>query len=74
MEKILVYFLNDQFQIDISLLLDNDREQLIVRLMSFLFSHRHEKKDLFITQTREAGLIIDFNIVRDVMYKYSKKS
>lgn len=74
MEKILVYFLNDQFQIDISQLLDNDREQLIVRLMSFLFSHRHEKKDLFITQTREAGLIIDFNIVRDVMYKYSKKS
>ena len=74
MEKILVYFLNDQFQIDISQLLDNDREQLIVRLMSFLFSHRHENKDLFITQTREAGLIIDFNIVRDVMYKYSKKS
>jgi len=74
MEKMLIYFLDDQFQIDISALSDSDREQLITRLIAFLFSHRHEKKDLFITQTREAGLHLDFNIVRDVMYKYSKKS
>lgn len=74
MEKMLVYFLEDQFQIDISQLSDGDREQLIVRLIAFLFSHRHEKKDLFITETRAAGLQLDFNIVRDVMYKYSKKS
>merc|ERR1719230_421719 len=46
-----------------------------------LFSHRHTKKDTFIEEAqregRESGnkhLAIDFTIIRDVMYKYSKKA
>lgn len=46
-----------------------------------LFSHRHTKRDTFIEEAQkeaeESGckeLAIDFSIIRDVMYKYSKKS
>ena len=46
----------------------------MVRLMVFLFSHRHEKEDLFIRETRAAGHELDFSVARDVMYKYSKKA
>jgi hypothetical protein len=42
-------------------------------MMAFTFAHRHEKEDLFIAQTKMEGSI-DFSVVRDVMYKYSKKS
>jgi len=43
-------------------------------MMAFLFTHRHGKGDKFLVETREAGLVLDFDIVRDVMYKYSKKA
>jgi len=50
-------------------------------MMMILFSHRHTKKDIFIVEALEeaaqsgyAQLTIDFSIVRDVMYKYSKKA
>lgn len=42
--------------------------------MAFLFTHRHGKGDKFLSETREAGEELDFDIVRDVMYKYSKKA
>ena len=46
---------------------------MIHAMMAFCFSHRYEKDDLYITETKQDG-IIDFSIVRNVMYKYSKKS
>lgn len=49
--------------------------------MLILFSHRHTKRDTFIEEAQkeaaESGakqLAIDFSIIRDVMYKYSKKA
>ena len=49
--------------------------------MIFLFSHRHSKDDKFLVETKEAmekdsskGLHFDFDIVRNVMYLYSKKA
>jgi len=42
-------------------------------MMAFVYAHRHNKDDKFILETKQAGFI-DFSIVRDVMYKYSKKA
>ena len=40
-----------------------------------VFSHRYSKGDRFITEAeQETDSIVDFTIVRDVMYKYSKKA
>lgn len=46
---------------------------MVHSMMAFTFAHRHEKDDLFILETKQDG-IINFQLVRDVMYKYSKKS
>ena len=55
-------------------------------MMMILFSHRHSKKDVFLVDTKNeitkdlsekspnGHLYFDFNIVRDCMYKYSKKA
>lgn len=43
--------------------------------MMICFSHRYNKGDRFIQEAeKEAEANIDFTIVRDVMYKYSKKA
>lgn len=50
-------------------------------MMIMLFSHRHGKDDRFLAETRDEmnnnpsrALHFDFTIVRDTMYKYSKKA
>lgn len=60
---------------------ENQKKAIILRVMMILFSHRHTKRDTFIEEAQkeaeESGckeLAIDFSIIRDVMYKYSKKS
>ena len=57
------------------------KKSIILRVMMVLFSHRHTKRDTFIEEAQqeadESGcpsLAIDFSIIRDVMYKYSKKA
>ena len=46
--------------------------------MMIVFSHRHSKGDVFIQEAEKHAPVerpvIDFNIIRDVMYKYSKKA
>ena len=51
----------------------DQRSMIIDSMMAFVYSHRHNKDDKFIVETKQAGFI-DFSIVRDVMYKYSKKA
>jgi len=44
-------------------------------MMMIVFSHRYSKGDNFIVEAEaEVENTIDFTIVRDVMYKYSKKA
>lgn len=48
-------------------------------MMMICFSHRYNKGDKFIleaeAEAKATGVnAIDFSIVRDVMYKYSKKA
>ena len=49
-------------------------KKLILSLCAILFSHRYDKKDMFILECHENGAEIKFNVIRDVMYKYSKKA
>ena len=59
---------------------EGERQQIIHSMMMICFSHRYNKGDRFIQEAEseavEAGAAnsIDFTIVRDVMYKYSKKA
>ena len=48
--------------------------KLVCALSAILFSHRYDKKDQFAIDFEGAGRKINFDIIRDVMYKYSKKS
>ena len=49
--------------------------QLINNMMMVVFSHRYCKGDVFINECLAQGdSNLDFSIVRDVMYKYSKKA
>ena len=41
--------------------------------MAFVYAHRHNKDDVFIVETKKREYI-DFTLVRDVMYKYSKRA
>jgi len=42
-------------------------------MIAFVYAHRHNKDDKFIVEAQKKGYI-DFSIVRDVMYRYSKKA
>lgn len=61
-------------------LIPEEKEQILHAIMMVIFSHRYNKEDRFILETNKAlkeGKTrnpIDFTIVRDVMYKYSKKA
>lgn len=48
--------------------------KLVTSLSAILFSHRYDKKDQFIVEYAARGTEINFSIIRDVMYKYSKKA
>lgn len=47
-------------------------------MMMIVFSHRYSKGDVFILEAEKNApvgkAVIDFAIIRDVMYKYSKKA
>jgi len=45
------------------------QQEFITMLMVVVHSHRHNKEDAFISE-----VTIDFSLVRDTMYKYSKKA
>lgn len=50
------------------------KETFRYKMVSMLYSHRHEKDDRFLKEIKEAGYTLNFDILRDVMYKYSKKA
>ena len=53
-----------------------ERKQMVNSMMMIVFSHRYSKGDVFINEALESedAHMVDFTIVRDVMYKYSKKA
>ena len=50
------------------------RDEIVIKMLILLFSHRHNKGDLFITELEDQKMDLDFSIQRDIMYKYSKIS
>lgn len=70
METIVSGFINTMFGTSFLQSFDGERRQSIIRSMTaFVFAHRHNKDDLFL---KESG--IDFTVLRDCMYRYSKKA
>lgn len=55
-----------------------EQQQVINSMMIIVFSHRYSKGDKFIIEAEQEAKddlpVIDFSIIRDVMYKYSKKA
>ena len=55
-----------------------DKMQFVHSMMPIIFSHRYSKGDRFITEAEKdqnvENPVVDFSIIRDVMYKYSRKS
>lgn len=43
--------------------------RLVKSMMAFVYAHRHNKEDLFLKESH-----LDFTILRDCMYHYSKKA
>ena len=51
------------------------RQQMVNSMLMIVFSHRYIKGDKFLLEAQaDSENKIDFTIVRDVMYKYSKKA
>ena len=51
------------------------RQQMVNSMLMIVFSHRYTKGDKFLLEAQaDSENKIDFTIVRDVMYKYSKKA
>lgn len=74
MQTLLLGFLEFQFGIKLFELSEDLKKTFALRMMAFLFTHRHGKEDKFLAESRADGDELDFDIVRDVMYKYSKKA
>lgn len=82
MDSLLHQFLESMFGKDLftnSCLNETQKKQLINSMMVFVFAHRHNKDDRFLKETEnelavDEDLHLDFSIVRDVMYHYSKKA
>ena len=75
MDYILIKFLDSIFPKFSENLKDQDaKDEMIRSLAAILFSHRYDKKDMFIMQQKELNKEINFGMIRDVMYKYSKKA
>ena len=43
-------------------------------MIGMIYSHRYEKGDNFIKEISKEGHSLDFELIRDVMYKYNKKA
>ena len=49
-------------------------EQFRYKMISMIYSHRHEKSDRYLEEIKLAGHELKFDVIRDVMYKYSKQA
>ena len=52
----------------------NDKNMIKYTVLTILFSHRVDKNDRFIVEIKESGIKLNFDIIRNVMYKYSEQS
>lgn len=76
MDALLVKFISSTFGPEVlNRSNEEDRRHILNSMMMIVFSHRYSKGDLFIQEAEaEADCLVDFSVIRDVMYKYSKKA
>ena len=72
MNAILKKFVRAQ-GVDLEFLSEDQQLRVIQTMMSFAFAHRFEKDDNFIVESIKDGNI-DFSVIRDTMYMYSKRA
>jgi hypothetical protein len=74
MNLILEHFIDELFGCQILRNLSKEqRLRMTQSMLAFVYAHRHNKDDVFILESKK-DKYIDFSIVRDVMYSYSKKA
>jgi hypothetical protein len=59
--------------VDLDILSDNQQLRVVQTMMAFTFAHRFEKDDNFIVESIKDGNI-EFSVIRDTMYMYSKRA
>lgn len=69
METYLKRFTDDYFPGLLEKMSEQEQYQFIELIKLVVHSHRHNKNDVFLKE-----LIVDFGVVRDTMYKYSKQA
>lgn len=70
MEGIVSDFIDTIFGSSFLQSFEHERRQGIIHCMiAFVYAHRHNKDDLFLRESN-----IDFSVLRDCMYHYSKKA
>jgi len=75
MDALILMFLKQTFGDDVVRPEGKDRNQMVNSMIMIVFSHRYSKGDRFIVEAeKHADSLVDFSLVRDVMYKYSKKA
>lgn len=72
MESIISQFLSSMFGEGLmGKLSAEEKRQMTFSMMAFVYAHRHNKDDLFLMESKD---FIDFTVLRDCMYHYSKKA
>lgn len=51
----------------------DSKSKIIQSMITFVYAHRHNKEDMFLVETKK-DRYIDFTILRDCMYHYSRKA
>ena len=49
------------------------KDKIIQSMITFVYAHRHNKEDLFLVDIKKEKYL-DFSILRDCMYHYSRKA
>jgi hypothetical protein len=49
------------------------KSKIIQSMITFVYAHRHNKEDLFLVEIKKEKYM-DFSILRDCMYHYSRKA
>ena len=68
MNKFFLKFADDHFGELVDTLTEEEKKEFLLALLTIVLSHKHKKSDVVMPEG------VDFDLVRDPMYKFSKKA
>lgn len=71
MDQLLSAFIDAKYGLLISGMSKKNAQEFVGCVTMLIHSHRHNKKEEFLLKQADK---LDFSVVRDTMYKYSKKA